>query len=54
MAGAFVSALSGLPARIAEAPKDRRRIETITDQVRQELADQFGAMRTELSTGEAA
>lgn len=52
--GAFLSALSGMPARITADPRNRRRIEIITDEVRNGLVDQFRAIQTELATGETA
>lgn len=54
MIGMFVSSLGGLPARISQDQRERRRIETITDQLRQELSDQFRAIRNELATGRSA
>jgi phage terminase Nu1 subunit (DNA packaging protein) len=51
MAGEYVSSLSGLPARIARAPAERRRIEEITDEMRRALADRFAELRTDLKTG---
>lgn len=53
MAGAFVTALNGLPARITNDARQRRRIEAITDDIRLRLVDQFNEFRDELKTGSA-
>lgn len=53
MAGAFVTALNGLPARITSDARQRRRIEAITDDIRLRLVDQFNEFRDELKTGSA-
>ena len=40
-AGEFLASLSGLPARITRLPRERQRIEAITDEERKRLAISF-------------
>lgn len=55
--GAFLAAVSGLPARITRVPRERERIEAICDEERLRLTDLFAeqgkALRTGVGTAEA-
>lgn len=49
--GAFIEAISGLPARITRNIDERKRIEAICDGVRSKLDETFGEQREALRTG---
>ena len=48
LTGEFVAMLNGLPARITNDIRERRRQEAIIDQVRQSLTDKFSELTQEL------
>lgn len=49
--GAFLSSLNGLPARVTNDVRERRRLEAIIDAERQRLADKFAEIQTQLING---
>ncbi len=49
--GSFVAALNGLPARITNDVRERRRLEAIIDAERQRLADKFAEIQAKLVSG---
>ena len=50
--GVFLTALTGLPARITRKPIERQRLEKIFDEVRQRLSERFAKIATKLRTGQ--
>jgi len=49
--GSFVATLSGLPARVTNDVRERRRLEAIIDTERQRLADKFAEVQAQLAAG---
>lgn len=51
LTGAFLSSLNGLPARVTNDVRERRRLEAIIDAERQRLADKFAEIQAKLTSG---
>jgi hypothetical protein len=51
LVGWFVSSLNGLPPRVTNDVRERRRLEAIIDTERQRLADMFAEIQAKLASG---
>lgn len=51
LVGSFVSSLNGLPARVTNDVRERRRLEAIIDAERQRLADKLAEIQAKLAAG---